>query len=338
MNAEYNFQEDFLNALDGLKQDVDRALIYSVHVLSSDRVGHDQKQKVCDDVARIGKEVNGRISKFNLKDVTVYNVREKEKAFIEDSKALHGEFESFLTRVDRSCGVRIDRNMLFSISDIVEKLSSTKLYSEFGFTKDKVDNLLSIKNLIVGVHKSQIESAAEKEKKLDKQFIELKERTFNESVRSAGNKNAIYCFRSVELLKKFIQGGASAAIINDDRALNGNEIGFRIKGEQRIIVEYSFGGLSIEMDVEKGKTDTYLTYKVIGSIEKGVSKVDFRIDESVSFVNGVAFERVSGIDFLWAQYEKAYIDFQQARQKLGKKQEQLDREIVDKAIDDLLFR
>ena len=160
MSADYTFREDFLDALDGLKQDVDRALIYSIHVIFSDRLSHDQKQRVCDELAGLGRELNARMSKFGLKDLTPYNVREREADFVRDAKALHGSFEAFLGRIDSRLGIRVDRDMLFSISDIVEKLGSAKLYSEFGFTKDKVDYLLSIKKLIVEIHKSRIEGAA----------------------------------------------------------------------------------------------------------------------------------------------------------------------------------
>ncbi|HTX73792.1 MAG TPA: hypothetical protein VMC79_13260, partial [Rectinemataceae bacterium] len=283
------------------------------------------------------QELSAQIARFDLKGQNAYTVRERETEFVAGAKALHEGFEAFLGGIDRNLGLHIDRNLLFNIADIVEKLGSSSLYSEFGLTKDKVDKLLSIKNLIVEIHKSELESAVERERKLEKDFIRLKEKTFGESVRSAGNRNAGYYFKSVELLKKSVSEGALARIVNDDLAASGNEIGFRIKGEQRIVVEYALNGLEIVIDLAKSKTDSFLGYAIEGHIQKALSLVEFRIDEQVSFSNSAAFERVTGIEFLWAQFEKAYLDFQQSRHASGKKQEDLDRQIVDKAIDDLLF-
>jgi len=64
--------------------------------------------------------------------------------------------------------------------------------------------------------------------------------------------------RGAELPKKLVHEGANAAIINDDRALNGNELGFCVKGEQRVIVKYSFGGLSTGRAYPKIRRDSVL--------------------------------------------------------------------------------
>ncbi|MGO8695733.1 MAG: hypothetical protein ACLQMF_18885 [Rectinemataceae bacterium] len=337
MNLDYGFQNDFLETLDILGRDVDKALVYSIHVLFNDGISHEKKQMLCDELARIGKELNGHISKFNLNEITRYSVREKEKVFVGEARALHGNFESFAAKIEKSHDVVIDKDMPFSISDIVEKLSGTRLYSDFSFTKDKVDNLLSVKKLIADIYRSRMATDIEKERSLDRQFVELKERAFNESVRSERAKNQIYCFRSAELIKKFITDGSAAKIVDADRAPEGNDVGFAIRGENKITIRYGYDGLSIEMNLEKRKSDRFLNYTVEGYIEKGVSKIEFGMDENVSFGNIASFERVTGIDFLWAHFEKAYVEYQHSRQGSGERQERLDKKIVDKAIDDLLF-
>ncbi|HUW42270.1 MAG TPA: hypothetical protein VMV90_14785 [Rectinemataceae bacterium] len=337
MNGDFAFQKDFIDSLELLRRDVDKALVYAAHALFSDAIRHEKKQALCDDLAHLGKELSASISKFDPKEITQYNVREKEKAFEDDAKSLHGDFEAFAAKHEKNRDIVIDKNMPFDVRDIAEKLSSPKLYAEFSFTKDKVDKLLSVRKLIEEIYRNATADSAERERKLDRQFVELKEKAFNESLRSPKNRNQIYFFRSVALLNKLIADGSSARIVNDDRPLEGNDVGFSIHGEDRIAILYRYGGLSIELGVSRQRSERFVKYAVKGFIEKALSKVEFSIDENVSSGGTASFERVTGLDALWSRYEKAYAEFQRSTRDSGNRQEQLDKEIVDKAIDDLLF-
>jgi hypothetical protein len=119
--------------------------------------------------------------------------------------------------------------------------------------------------------------------------------------------------------------------------LAGNDVGFSIHGEDSLAVRYRYGGLSIEMSIARQRSERFVGYAVRGFIEKALAKVEFSVEENVSSGGVSSFERVTGLDTLMAHYEKAYKEFQRSTRDSGKRQEQLNREIVDKAIDDLLF-
>ncbi|MDA8427369.1 MAG: hypothetical protein M0Z80_14680 [Treponema sp.] len=337
MNGDFAFREEFLDSLELLRHDVDEALVYSVHALYGDTVRRERKQELCDELTRLGKELGASISSFDLPGITRYNVREREKTFEGEAKILHGDFGAFTAKLAKGGDIVVDRTLPFDMPDIAEKLKSPKLYAEFSFTRDKVDNLLSIDRLVAEIRRSRGADSAEKERKLDRQFIELKERAFTESLRSAKNRNQIYFFRSVALLDKFIADGSKATIINDDSPLAGDDVGFSIRGEDSMGVRYRYGGLTIEMSIARHRSERFVNYSIGGFIEKALAKIEFSVEESVSSGGLPAFERVTGLDTLRASYEKAYTDFQHSTRDAGTRQEQLNKEIVNKAIDDLLF-
>lgn len=337
MNEDIGFRKEFLDSLELLRRDVDEALVYSVHALYGEALRRERKQELCDELARFGKELGASVSSLNLKEITQYNIREKEKAFEDEAKILHGAFEAFTTKLAKDADIVVDRTVPFDMPDIAAKLGSPKLYAEFSFTRDKVDNLLSIDRLLEEIGRGRGADGAGMERKLDRQIVELKERAFNESLHSTKNRNQLYFFRSVALLNKFIGGGSSARIINDDRPLAGNDVGFSILGEDSMAVRYRYGGLTIEMSIARHASERFANYSIGGFIEKALAKIEFSVEESVSSGGLPAFERATGLDVLRTHYERAYADYQHSNRDSGKRQDRLNKEIVDKAIDDLLF-
>lgn len=336
MTDKMTFSEDFIKALDTLKIDTNRALIYSVHVVASNELDTSRKDSYSNDIGQISTELKNAILKFDLKTISNFNIREREKAFSRAAESIHKDFSRLFEQVDKKYNVIIDKKTLFKISDVVKNLKDSSYKAEYLITADKIDNLLSIKTLIIQIYESQIKKAVEKEKEMDRQFIELKEKTFLQMIHG-NNSNATYLFKACELMRKYISQETKAKISSEDAKRERNVIEYWGNESSGLNMSYSSDGLSVFMRIGKIGEGNSLRYDVGGFIEKGTAKVEYMIREFVSFDKELVFERVSGLDCILEQYEKAFIEFRSKENDGKKREENLNKSIVDKAIDDILF-
>lgn len=330
------FSDDLIKEIDVLKTDINRSLIYTIHVVSSKSIGHDNKEQFCSEIAKLGNELKTSILKFDLEKMDSYNLREHEKCFIESAKELHKSISKLLETADKKYCIIIDKNAFFDINEIIIKLRDKSMYSEYLLSKDKVDNLLSLKTLIIKIYEYQTKNAINKEKEMDKQFYQLKENTFIQCLRNKENRNAEYLFRSIQLIKKMVSSeGKKIEIDKPEDGLSSNIL--MSMDSNKLLLTYDWSGLKLNILMEKTNNKYQLSYRIDGTISKGGAAVEYLINETVLFENEKIFERISGIDFLYEQYEKAVIHKQSEENNKHNENEMKNKKILDKAIDDMLF-
>jgi hypothetical protein len=336
MDAGRTYSEDFIKALDTLKIDTNRALIYSVRIVSSKDIDAGRKNSYSVDIGNLGSALSNAIQRFDLASVTDYNLRDREKAFTLAAEGIHKEFERLFAQVDRKYNFVIDKQTLFKISDIVQDLRGG-YRAEYLISADKIEKLLSIKTLIIQIYESQVKKAVENEKNMDKQFVDLKEKTFLQMLHEGSNRNPVYLLKTCELIRKYVSQDVKTAIVEEGATRTRQRIEFWGNEGSGLGLGYAADGLGLSMRIAKTGEGSGLRYEIAGFIEKGSARVDYAVTERVPYDRELVFERVSGLDSILEQYEKAVLEARN-REKDGRaKAEDLNKGLVDKAIDDILF-
>jgi hypothetical protein len=339
MEESLAFKEEFYNALESAKRSFDVGLLYLIHVLYSPKVGEDQKKERCDEIVGIGKETSSFFSSVRLDDISRYNVREHEQRIMRKLDEAKAAIAGFTAGIDKQLAIPIDRKAPFSIDDIVTKLGGSRIYGDYAFTKDKLDSLLVIRKFIIAFYESMIGKADASERKLDKDFYELRLKTFLGGLRNSGDRNAEFAFMSISLFRKLIMDGTKVLIADPGKEIaNRNELFIYIGGERQIIIAHSFGGTALRSEIAKAESGAVWEYKLTGFIELKGERVEYSIHEEVRPESLESFEHILGLDYVWSQYDKAFLSYSKEYNELKDRVDELGKQKIRSAAFDILFR
>jgi hypothetical protein len=332
------YREEFYDALESAKRNFDVGLIYLIHVLQSPKIAEDQKREYCDRLVEIGREAAAYFSSVKLGDITQYNIREYEQRIMRELGEACGSIAAYTGAIDRKLSPVIDRGARFSIDDIVKKLGGSRIHGEYALTKDRLDNLLVIRRFIIDFYESMVGSSASRGKKLDKDFYELRLKTFLGGLRGRGNRNPDFAFLAISLCRKLVLDGTEVAIADPGKDLaNRSELFIFIGGEDKIAIAHSFGGTSIRCEVARAESGAAWKYRLTGFVEMKGERVEFAIDEDVLKESLQSFEHLLGLDFVWAQYDKAFLAYSRDYNELKDRSESLGKQKIKDAAFDILF-
>lgn len=338
MEEALTFKEEFYNALESAKRSFDVGLVYLIHVLYSPKVGEDQKQERCDEIVGIGKEVSAFFSSVKLDEISKYNIREYEQRIGQKLDEAKAAIAKFTAGIDKKLALPIDRKGSFSIDDIVTKLGGSRIYGDYAFTKDKLDSLLVIRRFIIAFYESMIGKAEASERKLDKDFYELRLKTFLGSLRNPGDRNADFAFLSISLFRKLAMDGTKVLIADPGKDIaNRNELFIFIGGDRQIVIAHSFAGTRIRCEIAKAEASAMWNYGLTGYIELKGERVEYSIDEEVRREGLESFEHILGLDYIWAQYDKAFLSYSKEYNELKDRVDELGKQKIKSAAFDILF-
>jgi hypothetical protein len=337
MNENLRFEENFFSCMSSINKKIEKLLVDFIHVLKSLNVQEDYKHKVRDSIVMLGKEINSFYSSVNINKITQFDLREFEKRIIDKNNGFIKEIEKITDDIEKKKDILIDNRMIFSIEDILKQLSEIRIENEYAITKDKIDNLFAIKRFIADIYFTQFKNVIENEKKLDKDLFSIKEKTFLEVLRNGKCVNPQFYFKTLEIVKKLIAEGKTTSIWIDGNELERGIIWMKEENSSCIIFKYSNDGLEIDACIGKYANEKDYKYKVIGSISKGVSCVNYSIEINTFPNQFEQIEHMLGYDFLQANYEKNYIDYSKKKDDAYQRNEEINKTIVNKAIDDILF-
>jgi hypothetical protein len=331
------FKEEFYNALESAKNSFDSGLIHLIHLLQSGSVPEDQKQSKCDEIVEIGHEINAFFSSVKMNEITEYNIRDFEQRIIKKLEGSKTEISKFNLGIEKKYALHIDRKSVFSINDIVNRLSSSKIYGNYALTKDKLDSLLVIRRFIIGFYESLIGKSANRERQLDKDFFDLKQKTFLVSLRNDSNKNPDIFFLSISLIRKMIYENKRISIAEPGKDIsNMDEVFIRIGGENDISIQHHVAGKKINCRISKIPKDDYCSYSISGGLEMGGGVIEFQIEEEVRRTAIESFEHVIGLDYIESQYDKAFLAYSKEYNDMKNRLEEHQRKkVVDAALNEL---
>lgn len=337
MGEKLVFSEEFIQVLDMLKVDTNKTLIYSMYVISSNVLDREKKERFFSDVSAFGLELRNIIVNFRLEKITRFNIRESEKVFVDAARQAHQMYLKQVESAEKRFGLAIERNTLFDITEIIARLKDKSVYTEYMVSKDKIDNLLSVKTLINAIYENQTKRSIENEANMDKQLFQIKEKAFLQSLFNAANINPLYFYKAVQLFKKYVINEGKQVVPATPGSAAGGSVLVGKDSANEYSMEYRSTDINLSVRVSKIIRSGSFLYAVAGEIEKGTAKVEFRVNETVPADKELSFERITGIDFVFGQYESMMIRLQTSEDSLKLKEEALNKKIVDKAIDDLLF-
>ena len=338
MAARIAFSENFLGSLGSAKQDMDQVLVAFIHVLESSAIPEDRKALFRDRAITLGNATRDVFSAVRLESVNASNAREMEDGITARLKALRADVLTFLSDTERAGAPQGQRGELFSIQDVAEKLGSARINSDLALGQDKIENLFAVKNFIIRLYESQTAPRAERESSIERELLKVKERAFLEAIRDSQATNPEYFFRSVEIIKKLVRDGKKPRLREEEgNAADQDGILFSARGEQEMEVDYGSGELRLSILAGKAPLGGSVGYSIQGLVEKGASRVEYRIETAIAKEYVVQKERLMGLDYLWSQFDKVYLEAQGRREEGRRRQEEEARSAVDKAIDDILF-
>ncbi len=333
-----DFTEEFLDILTFCKKDLDLLLVYLLRCFQSVQIPEPVKIARRDEVVQIGHELSAFFSSIRLADITPSSAKDVEKKTISKVREVRDDVGDVIATFKKKCGLTIDRGLLHDIPAIIKDLSLARLHGDYAITLDKIDNLLVVKTFIVKIYESQVRAEPSRDAKVEKELLRIKEKSFLETIRGAEAKNPEYFYKTIELLKRLIGSGKPVCVqVGEDEDGGRDEIRFRTRGENRIQVLYNFNGLGLSAEVMKNPTASTVEYSILGYIEKGVSKVEYGLRAAINVQSLEQKERLMGLDYLWSQYEKAYMAMQRSETARQSSHESLDKQNVDKAINEILF-
>lgn len=338
MAARIAFSEDFLGILGNAKQDMDQVLVAFIHVLGSSAIPEDRKALFRDRAIALGNATRAVFSEIRLESVNASNVKEMEGAITARLKAVRADVLTFLSDTERAGAPQGLRGELFSIQDVAEKLGSARINSDLALGQDKIENLFAVKNFIIRLYESQTAPREERESSIERELLKVKERAFLEAIRGAQATNPEYFFRSVEIIKKLVRDGKKPRLREEDgNAADQDGVVFSARGEQEMEVDYGSGELRLSIIAGKSPLGGSVGYSIQGLVEKDGSRVEYRIDTTIGKDYVAQKERLMGLDYLWSQFDRVYLEAQGRREAGRRRQEEQARAAVDKAIDDILF-
>ena len=339
METRLSFGKDFILALDTVKNDINRALIYSIHIISSRVLDPAKKDAFCAELASLGVELRNSILRLDVSSLTEYTLREAEAIFIQASEGLHRDFSRLFDQVDRKYEVRMDPLAAFDIADIINSLKEGSNRMEALLTRDKIDNLLSIKSLIIEIYQSQVRGTveSEKEKGEEKALYAIREKTFLQYLHNPEDRNPIHFFKIGLLIKKLMSEGVQTILVEHGQEGSPGAI-LVAEGEQNSVdFSYRKDGLAFSFSLARWKESSQTWYRIIGEVGKPGLASDFSILEYVMPGTESTFEKVSGIDVQRDIFERLLIQKTKDDQDKGKMDDEKKRKSIDDSLDDLLF-
>lgn len=338
MAARIAFSEDFLGALGNAKQDMDQVLVAFIHVLESSAVPEDRKALFRDRAVALGNATRDAFRAVRLESVNASNAGEMENVITARLKALRADVLSFLSDAERAGAPQGQRGELFSIQDVAAKLGSARINSDLALGQDKIENLFAVKDFIIRLYESQTAPREEGNPSVERELLKVKERAFLDAIRGAQATNPEYFFRSVEIIKKLVRDGKKPMLREEEgNAADQDAILFSARGEQEMEVDYGSGELRLSILAGKAPLGGSVGYSIQGLVEKGGSRVEYRIETTIGKDYVAQKERLMGLDYLWSQFDRVYLEAQGRREAGRRRQEEEARAAVDKAMDDILF-
>jgi hypothetical protein len=335
MTSANEFTDDLFTSLGIINTSIEYLMIQFIYVLKNTNVNENAKQSIRGDIIEIGNELNSFYLLINKEKIGKYDAKAIEKRIIDKNREVKNKIDRIMESINKRKEIILDSKIRFSIKEIINQLSDIKILNEYAIAKDKIDNLFAVKKFIVELYENQFAATIANEKKNEKKFYELKLKTFLDMLRNAIANNPEYFFKTLELIKKLISAGKKVEIANEENQKD--VIKVKLVEENCIEYEYMYNGIAIKARVKKRLNDSNCQYEINGMIGKGSSEVIYSIGLATIDKKIEQIEHLLGFDYLWAYYEKAYLDYHSKIADATTKYDKINKDIIDKAIDDLLF-
>jgi hypothetical protein len=337
MNIILTFSDVLFLSLAKVNKAVEKILVHFIHVLKSKIVKEDMKQAIRDEIVDIAAEMNTFYMRIDLSKLSQFDIKEIEKRIIEKNTELEQRINQLIASIAKRTGIAVDKKEAFQINDIIGQLSEARIQHEYGFTRDKIDYLFSVKRFIANMYNEIFKNSVDKEKKAEKNFYLLKEKTFLEEIRNAEKNNPEYYFKTQEVLKKKIFENTKVDIYDGKSERPKNTVLFQLIDSESLNVFYNHDGILLDCSISKKENENNFSYLINGMLGKGVSEIKYHISFTTVDKLYEPKEHILGFDFIWTNYEKAYIEYVNSKDASQNKVEEMNKNIINNAIDDLLF-
>jgi hypothetical protein len=337
MSIILKFNDELFQSLAKVNKAVERMLVHFIHVLKSKTVKEDIKQAIRDEIVDIAGEMNPFYMRIDLSKLSQFDIKEIEKRIIEKNTELEQRINQLIATISKRTGIAVDQKEKVLISDVIHQLGEARIQHEYGFTSDKIECLFSVKRFIDDIYVELTKHSVDKEKKIEKDVYLIKEKTFLGDLRNAETNNPAYYFKTKEVLKKKISENTKVEIYDGKSERPKNTVLFQLIDSASLNVFYNHDGILLDFSISKKENGNNYSYYINGILGKGVSEIKYHISFTTVDKQYEQIERTLGIDFIWTNYKKAYMEYLNSKDASQNKVEEMNKNIISNAIDDLLF-
>lgn len=267
--------------LNDLDSSINKYFIYLVHIQQSVTLSLSDKVNAFNSADGIAKDINAITAKVQSMNVNQFNENDVnlfiDKSFQNTIKEIRDEISVY----DRK--LKINDKVYFSIREAIDLLKKSTTY-DVCLGLDKLNRMLSYKKLLNDNDDLKKEEKLKKElyetvKKYDKQFDEIKYKTFKELIRGVNHKNEDYFFKTnLYIIRTYL----SQMTVMDTIDIKANGTFFVIDKDNDLRVRVKDDAFLADYSIKTTRAGDVSSIYIIGFVEHDTAKVDFFIEERFS--------------------------------------------------------
>jgi len=309
---------------------INEYLIYLTHIQQSLTLPLKDKIEAFHITDSIANDVNAITAKILSQNVNKFNETDI-KIFIDQNfrpiiKTINDEIHIYDKKL------HINERIYFSLKEAVNLLVNNK-NREIILVPDKLNRLLSYKKLEIDNNEIEqninIKKALDETvKKYEKEFDNIKLKTFQEMICGVNHKNSDYYFK----INNFVIYNYLNEIKMTDSSME-SELGsfFIVEKGKDIHVKVKTDTVLIEYTVNTKDVNDYATISIIGNIVRDTSKVDFYIEESFPRSSMSSYLNAFNLTPIIQKWNECYLSYYTKQNNVFE-----EEEIAKKDIDSFL--
>lgn len=294
--------------LNDLDSTINEYIIYLVHIQQSVTLPITEKVNAFHAADNFAIDINAitakiksmNLNKFNEIDINTFI----DKNFSTVAKGIQDEISFYDKKI------KINDKVYFSIKEAVNLLRDAT-HSDISLGLDKMNRLLSYKKLLTDMDDEKKEELLKKEleetvKKYDKQFDEIKLKTFKDMIRGVNHKNEEYFFKTnLYIIRNYL----SKMVIMEtfDSSINGTFFVLEIDKDIRVRVKDK--AFLADYSIKTKKAGDFSSLYIIGLVEHDNSRVDFFIEESFSSSMMNTYLNAFSLNTVIQKCNECYLDY-----------------------------
>jgi len=294
--------------LNELDSSINEYIIYLVHIQQSVTLPITEKVNAFHAADTLAIDINAITAKIKSMNVNQFNEVDINtfinKSFGKVIKGIRDEIVFYDKKL------KINDKVYFSMKEAVNLLRDPT-HSDISLGLDKMNRLLSYKKLMTDIDDQKKDALLKKEldetvKKYDKQFDDIKLKTFKDLIRGVNHKNEEYFFKTnLYIIRNYL----SKMIIMEsfDSSINGTF--FVLEKDKDIRVRVKDKTFLADYSIKTGKAGDISSLYIIGLVEHDNSKVDFYIEESFSSSMMNSYLNAFSLNAVIQKCNECYLDY-----------------------------
>ncbi|QQO10197.1 hypothetical protein [Breznakiella homolactica] len=264
-----------------LDETVNAYLLFLVHIQQSVNLTIKEKLTAFDEADAVSAEMYAQIQKISSLKVNTFNDEDArkylEKSVTGISERIKNEMSFYKKKIE------INNDRLFYLNDIIDTVSDRT--NEIFLGQDKIKKLYSYTELLKDPEEENKIKKIEKQEeevnqKFNKDFDDIKFKTFQGMIRGVNHKNEDYFYKTNSYVIANYLNKKIGVITSALKHQFNQGVFFILENKNEIEICIKEGGVYINYSIKLKEMEDLLRLFIQGFIQHGDSKIEFYIDET----------------------------------------------------------